>query len=64
MKEEIENYKNGKLIQTNSIKQKAEEAHAQKKTIQEYENKCNKNETAIKKQETQTKSITDNRNRI
>ena len=64
MKEEIENYKNEKQIQTNSIKQKTEEIHAQNKTIQEYENKCNKNEGTIKKQETQIKSITDSRNRI
>ena len=37
--------------------------HAKNKTIQDYENKCSKNET-IEKQETQIKSITDNRNRI
>ena len=60
MREEIENYKNEKQIQTNSIKEKTEEIPAQNKTIQEYENKCNKNEATIKKQETQINSITDN----
>ena len=62
MKEEIENYKTEKQIQTNSIKQKTEEIHAKNKTIQEYENMRGKNETTIKKQE--IKSITDNRSRI
>ena len=49
MKEEIENYKNEKQIQTNSIKQKTEEIQASNKTIQGHENKCNKNEATIKK---------------
>ena len=53
MEKEIENYKNEKQIQANSIKQKTEEIHAKNKTIQEYENVCSKNETTIKKQETQ-----------
>ena len=48
MKEEIENYKTEKQIQTNSIKQKTEEIHAKNKTIQEYENMCSKNGTIIK----------------
>ena len=48
MKEEIENCKNEKQIQANSIKQKREEMHAKNKTIQDYENKCNKNETMMK----------------
>ena len=52
MEKEIENYKNEKQIQTNSIKQKTEEIHAKNKTIQEYESMCSKNETTIKKQET------------
>ena len=52
MKEEIENYKNEKQIQANSIKQKTEEMHAKSKTIQDYENKCSKTEATIKKQET------------
>ena len=64
MKEEIENYKNEKQIQANSIKQKTEEMHAKNKTIQDYENKSSKNETTIKKQETQVKLMSDNRNRI
>ena len=50
MKEEIENYKNEKQIQANSIKQETEEMHGKNKTIQGYENKCSKNETTIKKQ--------------
>ena len=62
MGKEIENYKNEKQIQANSIKQKTEEIHAKNKTIQEYENMCGKNETTFKKQE--IKSITDNRRRI
>ena len=62
MEKEIENYKNEKQIQANSIKQKTEEIHAKNKTIQEYENMCGKNETTFKKQE--IKSITDNRRRI
>ena len=62
MEKEIENHKNEKQIQTNSIKQKTEEIHAKNKTIQEYENMRGKNETTIKKQE--IKSITDNRSRI
>ena len=53
MEKEIENYKDEKQIQANSIKQKTEEIHAKNKTIQEYENVCSKNETTIKKQETQ-----------
>ena len=64
MEEEIENYKNEKQILANSIKQKTEETHVKNKTIQDYESKCSKNKTTIKKQETQMKSITDNRNRI
>ena len=36
MEKEIENYKNEKQIQANSIKQKTEEIHAKSKTIQEY----------------------------
>ena len=64
MKEEIENYKNEKQIQANSIKQKTEEMHAKNKTIQDYENESSKNETTIKKQETQVKLMSDNRNRI
>ena len=36
MGKEIENYKNEKQIQANSIKQKTEEIHAKSKTIQEY----------------------------
>ena len=48
MGKEIENYKNEKQIQANSIKQKTEEIHAQNKTIQEYENMCSKNGTIIK----------------
>ena len=61
IKEEIENYKNEKQIQTNSIKQKTEEIHAKNKAIQEYENMCSKNEATTKKQETQIQSIIDNR---
>ena len=64
MGKEIENYKNEKQIQANSIKQKTEEIHAQNKTIQEYENMCSKIETTIEKQETQIKSITDNQSKI
>ena len=64
MKEEIENYKNEKQIQANSIKQKTEEMHAKNKTIQDYENESSKNETTIKKQETQVKLMSDNGNRI
>ena len=64
MKEEIENYKTEKQIQTNSIKQKTEEIHAKNKTIQEYENMCSKNEATTKKQETRIKSITDIRSGI
>ena len=64
MKKEIKTYETGKQIQANSIKQKTEEMHVKDKTIQEYENMCSKNETTIKNQETQIKSITDNRSRI
>ena len=62
MKGEIEKYKNEKETQINSIKQKAEEIHAKNKTIQGYEYKCSKNETRIKKQETQIRSNTENQN--
>ena len=48
MKEEIENYKTEKQIQTNSIKQKTEEIHAKNKTIQEYENMCSKMKQQLK----------------
>ena len=48
MEKEIENYKNEKQIQANSIKQKTEEIHTKNKTIQEYENMCSKNGTKIK----------------
>ena len=61
MKGEIEKYKNEKKTQINSIKQKAEEIHAKNKTIQGYEYKCSKNETRIKKQETQIRSKTENK---
>ena len=62
MKGEIEKYKNEKETQINSIKQKAEEIHAKNKTIQGYEYKWSKNETRIKKQETQIRSKTVNQN--
>ena len=61
IKEQIENYKNEKQIQTNSIKQKTEEIHAKNKAIQEYENMCSKNEATTKKQETQIQWIIGNR---
>ena len=51
-----------KQIQVNKKTQK--KCMQKTKTIQDYENKCSKNETTIEKQETQIKSITDNRNRI
>ena len=49
-----------KISKQNQLNKK-QKKYMQKTIIQEDENTCSKNETIIKKQETQIKSITDNR---